>query len=172
MGDFGWPSGISYEDVHDFNHYRMDPWGANSSVEWVFDITDGSPWDPNAQEITSASVTLKFSDVDDGWFDWFEFATLDVGTNSFFWEVDNGNVGFAVTSLMTLSNTGRVDATLTARWGDFYFDRATLYADGTELDPSGGDAPAPVPEPSTILLMGTGILGLVAYGRKRYNKKA
>jgi hypothetical protein len=30
----------------------------------------------------------------------------------------------------------------------------------------------PVPEPSTILLMGTGILGLVAYGRKRFNQKA
>jgi hypothetical protein len=32
--------------------------------------------------------------------------------------------------------------------------------------------PAPVPEPSTILLIGTGLLGMIAFGRKRLNKKA
>jgi hypothetical protein len=30
----------------------------------------------------------------------------------------------------------------------------------------------PVPEPSTILLVGTGILGLVGYNRKRFSKKS
>lgn len=31
---------------------------------------------------------------------------------------------------------------------------------------------APVPEPSTILLIGTGLLGIIGFGRKRLNKKA
>jgi len=31
---------------------------------------------------------------------------------------------------------------------------------------------APVPEPSTILLVGTGLIGIIGFGRKRLNKKA
>ena len=30
----------------------------------------------------------------------------------------------------------------------------------------------PVPEPSTVMLVGTGLLGMIAFGRKRLNKKA
>lgn len=46
--------------------------------------------------------------------------------------------------------------------------------DGTNLISwgiSGDTAAAPVPEPSTMLLVGTGLLG-IAFGRKRFNKKA
>jgi hypothetical protein len=31
-------------------------------------------------------------------------------------------------------------------------------------------SPAPVPEPSTILLIGTGLVGLIAYSRKKIKK--
>ena len=50
-----------------------------------------------------------------------------------------------------------------------------------QLGPSGNDSDllasnwngpsAPVPEPATILLMGTGLIGIIGFGRKRLNKK-
>lgn len=50
-------------------------------------------------------------------------------------------------------------------------------ADGNPLDfdlggPVQINQTAPVPEPSTILLVGTGLLGIMGFGRKRLNKKA
>ncbi|WDN89653.1 hypothetical protein BuS5_02621 [Desulfosarcina sp. BuS5] len=165
FGMVGTASAISYTDTYDAGHLYMrgSLWGYNDSVSWTFDITDDG-FNPVTQDVTSASVELNLQD-DSGW-DFWEWAALDVGTNSFSWEVDTGDVSFTITSLMTLSNTGTVDATLTATFGDFYFNSATLTAEGTE------PGVAPVPEPSTILLMGVGLLGLVGYSRKRFSKKS
>ncbi len=167
FGMVGTASAIPYTDTYDADNYYMDPRGGNSSVSWTFDITDDG-FNPVIQDVTSASVALNFQD-DGGW-DFWEFAKLDVGTNSFRWEVNTGDVSFAITSLMTLSDTGMVDATLTARWGDFYFNSATLTAEGT--DPGASPVPEHTPEPGTLLLMGTGLLGLVGYSRKRFSKKS
>jgi len=45
-------------------------------------------------------------------------------------------------------------------------------SDSTALVHGSVAAPAPVPEPSTILLMGSGLLGIVGYSRKRFSKKS
>jgi hypothetical protein len=49
-------------------------------------------------------------------------------------------------------------------------DYLTFRADTDSLLYSGDIGP--VPEPSTILLMSTGVLGLVCFGRKRFRKKS
>jgi len=158
-------SAIPYTDTYDARHLYMRGTllGLDDSVSWTFDITDDG-FNPVTQDVTSASVELNFQD--DRRIDLWEFAELDVGLNSFSWEVDTGDISFTITSLMTLSDSGTVDATLTATLGDFYFNSATLTAEGT------APAPAPVPEPSTILLMGAGLIGLVGYNRKRFSKKS
>ncbi len=135
-------------------------WVDGTTINWDFDITDDG-FTPGTDTVTSAVVDLNFTD-DSDW-DWSEHATLDVGSNTFSWEVDSGEISYTLTSLMTLNASGTVDASLTATGGDFIFNTATLTAEGPDS--------APIPEPSTMLLFGTGILSLVGFSRRRSSKK-
>jgi hypothetical protein len=51
--------------------------------------------------------------------------------------------------------------------GDTNYSIGEFQAFGTAV---GGNSPAPVPEPSTVLLLGSGLIGLAWYGRKRSKK--
>jgi hypothetical protein len=66
--------------------------------------------------------------------------------------------------LPLLKDDGHLDLILKIMCGDFYFDRAVISALGCE------NGPAPVPEPATMLLLGSGLVGLAGYGRKRFKK--
>ena len=66
FGMVGTASAIPYTDTYDAGHYRMDPWGANSSVAWTFDITEARPGTQMHRKLPHASVTLNFSDDDGG----------------------------------------------------------------------------------------------------------
>ena len=45
-----------------------------------------------------------------------------------------------------------------------------IVAQVSNPDSENGQSPASVPEPSTILLLGSGLIGLAGFGRKRFKK--
>lgn len=66
-------------------------------------------------------------------------------------------------SELVLEATGHLTVTVSSNYGDFYLASSTLTATG---DDGTSNGTAPVPEPTTMLLMGSGLLGLAGFRRK------
>ena len=81
------------------------------------------------------------------------------------WNWQDEVTGWSIAGLVELNMYGTLSVTVKRLRGDFYLDKSVLVANGCDM-------PAPVPEPATILLFGTGIAGLGFAGRKKLIKKS
>ena len=80
---------------------------------------------------------------------------LHMGENSF-----GGDLFSNFLATADLRIDGKINLTISSIVGDFYFDKSTLTVHGD-------NGTAPVPEPATMLLFGTGLAGLAAVARRR-----
>ena len=129
--------------------------------------------------VTSASLELDFTNdfldvVFTGWFAGFPNTTEHIsyafdGTGwTYLDEVDNGQYTVGV-DIALINDNGLLNVELeVSNWDNgntsAWLDHSRLYGMAETSDT------APVPEPATMLLMGSGLLGLMGYKRRRIHK--
>jgi hypothetical protein len=165
----------TWTDTIDWNpDQRVGFWG---SFGYYHDISDGVDGfvgilDGGNDIVNTYSLTVALYDDYDRRDQW-ELAYISqpgvLGDGFYNFNYSNQTYDWSIAGLIDINHDGTLNVSINSWWGDFNLDWSTLVARGDNGTETGT---APVPEPSTILLMGTGILGLVAYGRKRYHKKA
>lgn len=150
---------VTYNEVYTpGSDFLMETGSAsNSSHSWNFDITDNPGWDIPGQNFRDGTISLFLEDDESDGAEKASF-TFDGGSG-----VVNKNINANHWSGLfevdyTQFSDGIIEATLTATKGDFYFRTATLDVISEYT---------PVPVPASIILLGSGIFGLIGIKRRQ-----
>jgi hypothetical protein len=139
--------------LHDINDDHFD---VGKDLVWSYNLVIGLDDDPNSDAQGRVFINLP-GFITDGSFKIIDYVDIERG--------------FSLAGLIQLNTSGTLTVNLTRISGDFYFDESTLNASGWESKPNTTTNPSAVPEPTTLLLLGSGLVGFGILGRKRFRRK-
>lgn len=138
------------------------------SHSYSHDLT-GAGFNVGSDLVTDFVLSIDlFDDKRDGWFE-LEAAIVDIpgiiGDKLVFNFGNDAYTGWSVAGLLELNAFGTLSVTITSLFGDFVFGGSDLVANGYAKTTS-------VPEPSTLALLGLGLLGVAAGARRKAARQA
>ena len=152
--------------------YNSHGWGAvnrlDGSSDYVYWTHHYEFTPPSAKVIDdSLSLWLEDDSVNDPFefsFSWAEDGTWGFG------EVDTGEYTYDINA--SYLGDGSFSVGLASLWGDFYIDRSELEITYNPITSNTySEHSFSVPEPTTMLLLGCGLIGISFVGRKNLFKR-